>query len=147
MCVQLLPRGDNGQALHVLCCSRMRGPALRIFLPLPFRSEVQNRRTIQLTENLKTLVRRPQDILLLVVNVRNPSSPLPKAWRKLDLVREVPTLRKSCFSLRPGRTIIGNSLSSENLAAYAEILRESRRAWEGIMFVPLKDGLFFENPK
>ena len=31
----------------------------------------------------------------------------------------------------PGRSIIGNSLSSENLMKYADILRESEKEWEG----------------
>lgn len=58
---------------------------------------------------------------------------------------EVPTkpstlgsnISQSIFNLAPGKSIIGNSLSLENLNAYAEILLESEKEWNGTVFVLL----------
>ena len=53
----------------------------------------------------------------------------PSAWHS--------SISMVIFSDYPGRSIVGNSLSSENLNTYAEILQESAQEWEGTVFVPL----------
>ena len=50
-----------------------------------------------------------------------------------------PIVLLATFSNRhPGKLIVGNSLSSENLNMYAEILRESQKEWEGTVCFPLE---------
>lgn len=80
---------------------------------------------------------------------REPSGPTQRSAQTSAPVR--PSKRCSSasrvfFLLLPGRSIVGNSLSSENLSVYAEISRQSEREWEGTAFVT-RSGPLVKHPK